>query len=351
LARTLNSQWESVPGSQGLSMFFLKTRRQDGSLNNIQIVKMKNKLGTRQLPTAELLLDGAKAELMSSEGRGISAISSMLTVTRLYNTIMSVGAMRKICSLSRDYATRRTAFKQTIHKHPLHVQTMARMEVETRGCCALMLDLARQLGLQENDVINDQDALLFRLMTPVAKLYTGKMAVAIVSEGLECFGGQGYIEDTGIPSMLRDAQVLPIWEGTTNVLSLDVIRAIKKTNGEVLRAFGARVTQITSKSSTHPRLSDPSAALNKTVSDVLNLVSANPELLLHCGRDLAYSLAQTYIAALLLQHAVRSRCTYDLDVAVYWMNRELAPVLRHAQGYNNNTMDSLSNIVYQNYHD
>lgn len=123
------------------------------------------------------------------------------------------------------------------------------METETRGCTALVVDLARQLGLEECGMIDDSDRLLLRLMMPVAKMYTAKKAVANVSEGLECFGGQvstpnhqtififltgcffdqGYIEDTGLPSMLRDAQVLPIWEGTSNVMALDVLRAIAKT--------------------------------------------------------------------------------------------------------------------------
>ena len=101
-------------------MFYLKTRKSDGSLNNIEVVKMKNKLGTRQLPTAELLLDGVDAELISHPGRGISSISSMLTISRLHITNSSVGLMRKITSFARDYATRRTAFGE---------KTLSRMDV------------------------------------------------------------------------------------------------------------------------------------------------------------------------------------------------------------------------------
>ena len=81
------------------------------------------------------------------------------------------------------------------------------METETRGCTALVMDLARQMGLEDCGLLTDSDRLLLRLMMPVAKMYTAKKAVANISEGLECFGGQGYIEDTGLPSMLRDAQV------------------------------------------------------------------------------------------------------------------------------------------------
>merc|ERR1719315_564179 len=117
-----------------------------------------------------------------------------------------------------------------------------------------MLDLARQLGLHDVAAISDQDLLLLRLMTPVAKLYTAKMAVATVSEGLECFGGQGYIEDTGIPGILRDVQVLPIWEGTSSVMSLDVVRAIQKTKGEAMAAFHHRVSSILKNASNYPTM-------------------------------------------------------------------------------------------------
>ena len=116
--------------------------------------------------------------------------------------------MRKMTSLARDYALRRRAFGRRLAELPLHLQTLARMEVETRGCQLLLLELARQQGLVESRMANDQDTLLLRLFTPVAKFYTAKASVATISEGLECFGGQGYIEDTGLPGLLRDAQVL-----------------------------------------------------------------------------------------------------------------------------------------------
>ena len=120
LARVVDNRGEVEEGTKGLSMFYLKTRKSDGSLNNIEVVKMKNKLGTRQLPTAELLLDGVDAELISHPGRGISSITSMLTISRLHNTNSSVGLMRKITSFARDYATWRTAFGE---------KTLSRMDV------------------------------------------------------------------------------------------------------------------------------------------------------------------------------------------------------------------------------
>merc|ERR1719186_382360 len=334
LARIADSEGNISPGSRGLSMFYLKTRQDDGSLNNIQVVKMKNKLGTRQLPTAELLLDGVSAQLVSTPGRGVASITSMLTVTRMHNTITSVAAMRKIVSLARDYATRRKAFGGKIQQHPLHLQTLARMEVETRGCCALMLELARQLGLDDSDKLGQQDELLLRLMLPVAKMYTGKMAVAITSEGLECFGGQGYIEDTGLPGLLRDAQVLPIWEGTSSVMAMDVARAVAKTKGEALVAFYSRVTGILTKGQNVGAMKSSCDSLTKALEGTMALLNKNPRILEFAGRDFAFSLAHIYIGALLVEHATLSEKALDNEVVVRWSQRELSPVMKNPEMYN-----------------
>merc|ERR1719510_2242309 len=121
----------------------------------------------------------------------------------------------------------------------------------------LLLDLARQQGLEDKGIIGDEDKYLLRLMMPVAKMFTAKKAVANASEGIESFGGQGYIEETGIPGFLRDAQVLPIWEGTSNVMALDVMRALTKTKGEALRVFRNRILSILRSASTQTSSADP----------------------------------------------------------------------------------------------
>jgi len=349
LARIADSGGNITPGSRGLSMFYLKTRQEDGSLNNIQVVKMKNKLGTRQLPTAELLLDGVSARLVSSPGRGVASIAGMLTITRIHNTVTSVAAMRKIVSLARDYATRREAFGGLIQGHPLHLQTLARMEVETRGCCALMMELGRQLGLDDAGMLGDEDGLLLRLMLPVAKMYTGKMAVAVVSEGLECFGGQGYIEDTGLPGILRDAQVLPIWEGTSSVMALDVARAVSKTKGEALVAFYSRVTGIVGKGQNIEAMKSSCDSLSSALEGTMALLNKNPRVLEFAGRDFAFSLAHIYIGALLMEHAALSEQALDCEIVARWCQRDLSPVMKDPERYSQEQSSTDQLLVYQNY--
>ncbi len=177
LARIVDKDGNSIPGTKGISLFYVETRNIDGNLNGMEIHRLKNKLGTRQLPTAELLLDGTIAHLVSDEGQGISGISSMLTISRYHNSLSSVGLMRRIVHLARDYSQRRCAFGKKIGNHPLHMQTLARLEVETRGNLILMLHLAYLLGLDECSMTTQHEQHLIRLLTPIAKLYTAKQVM------------------------------------------------------------------------------------------------------------------------------------------------------------------------------
>ncbi|KAJ6659154.1 hypothetical protein lerEdw1_019457 [Lerista edwardsae] len=129
LARIMAADGRAEQGSKGLSLFYLEVRDKDGNLNGIEMQRLKDKMGTRQLPTAELLLDGARAYRISAEGRGVASIANMLTITRIHNVISAVGLMRRVIFLARDYATKREAFGKYLKEHPLHMQTLARMEV------------------------------------------------------------------------------------------------------------------------------------------------------------------------------------------------------------------------------
>lgn len=210
-----------------LSLFLLPIRDADDRLNRITIHRLKDKLGTRALPTAELTMHGSSARLIGQRGEGIKTISTMLNITRLYNACCAAAIMRRALVLAEDYACRREAFGQRLADLPLHAETLAEMRAEQRAAMLLVMHLAQLLGRQECGESTAADDQVLRLLVPVAKLYTGKQGIAVTSEALECFGGAGYVEDTGLPVMLRDAQVLSIWEGTTNVLSLDVLRALR----------------------------------------------------------------------------------------------------------------------------
>ncbi|CAG2178245.1 unnamed protein product, partial [Oppiella nova] len=131
LARIADDEGNVLQGTQGLTLFLLKVRDDTSKqLNGIDMIRLKDKLGTRQVPTAELLLDGTVAHKMSEEGRGVAAIANMLQMTRIHNAVGSAGSMRRIISIARDYAQRRKAFGKPISQYPIHMQTLARMDIE-----------------------------------------------------------------------------------------------------------------------------------------------------------------------------------------------------------------------------
>src|SRR5512133_648796 len=230
-------------GSRGLALFYVETRNAGGTTNGVLVNRLKDKLGTRKLPTAELTLDGARAIPVAGLSGGVRNVVPMLEVTRTWNSVVAAAGMQRALELARDYARRRVAFGAPLAAKPLHRDTLAGLEAEREGAFLLAFRAAALLGRAEGGEATSADRALLRAVTPLAKLATAKQAVALASEVVECFGGAGYVEDTGIPRLLRDAQVLPIWEGTTNVLALDALRALAADPAlrPVVEAAGAAI--------------------------------------------------------------------------------------------------------------
>jgi alkylation response protein AidB-like acyl-CoA dehydrogenase len=244
MALTLARPEGNPGGGKGLALFYVETRKADGKLDNILVHRLKDKFGTRKVPTAELTLDGTPAVAVAGEADGVRNIAPMLNVTRTWNSVSAVSYMRRGLALARDYAARRVAFGAPLAEKPLHVDTLAGLQAEYEAGFHLAFFAVELLGRDETDGLDAAGKDLLRLLTPVAKLVTGKQSVAVLSEILESFGGAGYVEDTGLPSLLRDAQVFSIWEGTTNVLSLDVLRALQ--SGGALSALQIEIETLSS---------------------------------------------------------------------------------------------------------
>ena len=226
MALTLARPEGNPAGGKGLALFYVETRDAGGQLDHIVVHRLKDKLGTRKVPTAELTLEGTPALAVAGESDGVRNIAPMLNVTRTWNAVSAVSYMRRGLALARDYATKRVAFGAPLADKPLHADTLAGLQAEYEAGFHLAFFAVELLGRDESDMLDGAGKDMLRLLTPVAKLVTGKQSVAVLSEILESFGGAGYVEDTGLPMLLRDAQVFPIWEGTTNVLSLEVLRAV-----------------------------------------------------------------------------------------------------------------------------
>jgi alkylation response protein AidB-like acyl-CoA dehydrogenase len=232
----------TVTGSKGLAPFLIPryaadspltgfTAPPDSAAPGVSLHRLKEKLGTRAVPTAEVGLAGAYGlPVGNPEGGGLLRMMTLVVVTRLHNAAAAAGGMRRGLSYARAYADARSVAGGRLSANPLHRSTLATLAVDAQAAFALAAHAFALLGRVEVDGDVTAEAQL-RLVAPLAKLTTGKLAVASASEYLECFGGAGYVEDTGLPRMLRDAQVLPIWEGTTNVLAVDVVRALSRDAG------------------------------------------------------------------------------------------------------------------------
>ena len=325
LARIEDENGNTTPRSRGLSLFYLETHDEQGNYNNIQVERLKDKLGTRALPTAELRLDGTKAYLVGEQGRGVKNITHMLNMTRLYNSVSAISYLRRILALLKDYNSKRYVFGKSLGDQPLHIETVADLETNLHGLFHLTFFTVSLLGKEELHKASDEEIKLLRLLTPITKLYTGKIAIQSISEAVECFGGNGYMEDTGIPKILRDAQVLTIWEGTTNVLSLDMLRALEKDQVfEPLMLFISKSIQNidpqfeTQKRKLHDRL----LVLK---SFMIDLTTKEREYSEASARMLSFSLAEVIISLLLLEHGIWEKNNKNtekaLQIALRWIER------------------------------
>ncbi len=285
-----------IEGEEKLSLFYVELRNKKGELQNIQINRLKEKLGTKALPTAELTLQGTPAKLVGESGKGVKTIATLFNITRLYNACCSIGYMRRGIALSTDYAHKRVAFGKKLIDHDLHALTLVNLEIRFEASFLLTFEAIRLLGKEECGKASLSESRCLRLLIPLVKLFTAKEGVAIASEVVESFGGAGYVEDTHIPEILRNAQVLAIWEGTTNVLSLDVLRAMEKEDG--LIGFTEEINRRLHLVSDN----EEAKTIKNSLLEITNFLNnRDPEMVKASARPLAMKLARTFAAALLLE--------------------------------------------------
>ncbi|HVS33678.1 MAG TPA: acyl-CoA dehydrogenase family protein, partial [Thermoanaerobaculia bacterium] len=214
----------AAEGIRGIRTYLLLTRDNPG----VTIERLKEKLGVRSMPTGEVTLRDAPAEEIGD----FRAIAEMMNLSRLYNAVAAVAVIGRAIHEARWYVERRRAFGRRVVEFPLVAETLLDLEAEHLGALLLTFDCVD--ALRRADAGDGEAARLLRILTPIAKAVTGKLAVPCVSECMELIGGNGYIEEWPMPRLLRDAQVLPIWEGTTNILVLDTLRVARKERSHEL---------------------------------------------------------------------------------------------------------------------
>ncbi|WLR54371.1 acyl-CoA dehydrogenase family protein [Mesobacillus subterraneus] len=224
---------EGTPsGTKGLTLFAVPWRKEDGKLNGIKIRRLKDKLGVKAVPSAEVEFDGAEAFVVGDPAKGFYYMMEALNLSRVCNTVASLGIMRRAYREAREYALKRDAFGKKLADFPMIKDSLVKMavklEVETRTVFKY-LPLFEKVMRNEPGV-SEKDIVLNRLYIALLKKETAEQAVHFAHEAIEMHGGNGYIEDFVTPRLLRDAQVLTVWEGTANILGLEVLRLMEKFN-------------------------------------------------------------------------------------------------------------------------
>src|SRR5205823_8731374 len=267
---------------RGLSCFLLP-RWFDGRKNRFALQRLKDKLGNRSNASSEVEFDGANAWLVGDEGRGVHTILEMVNHTRLDCVIGSCGMMRQALVQALHHCAHRSAFGRRLIEQPLMRSVLGDLAIESEASTALMMRLARAYDRR------DDEAPFRRIATAVAKYWICKRAAPFAAEALECLGGNGYVEESIMPRIYREAPLNSIWEGSGNVICLDVLRAL----GKEPQARDALVAELRLSRGADRRLD---AALDAAEAALVQPDEA-------AARRLVESLALALQASLLLRHA------------------------------------------------
>jgi putative acyl-CoA dehydrogenase len=278
---------------EGLSCFLLPRVLPDGTRNSMRLQRLKDKLGNRSNASSEVEYDGAFAWLVGEPGRGVTTIIDMVSATRLDCVLGSAAAIRQACVTAIHYTSVRRAFGATLATQPLMVPVLADLALESQAATTLAMRLA---GAADRAARGDTAELaLLRLALPAAKYWVCKRTPMLVGEALECLGGNGYIEESGMPRLYRDAPLNSVWEGSGNVTALDVLRALARSPGSA----DALLAEIDLAADGDRRLDAAAARLRHELKEA---VAAGTEAQ-YRARRLAGLVAVILQAALLVRHA------------------------------------------------
>lgn len=272
---------------RGSSCFFVPRWRPDGSKNPIHIQRLKDKVGNRSNASSEVEFKEAWGVLVGEEGRGIPTIIEMATYTRLDCALSSAGFIRQALAQALHYTRNRHAFGKALVDQPVMTELLGDMALESEAATLLAMDLASHFGSTD-----PLDVAWRRLMTPAAKFWNCKRAVSLTGEAMEVFGGNGYVEDGPMGRLFREAPVNSIWEGSGNVMSLDVLRAVSR-NPDDAHLVLDHLQDVASQD----------ARVRTQVQTLRDAIQLSPVELERQARRFTQRLVLTAQACLMLQHA------------------------------------------------
>jgi putative acyl-CoA dehydrogenase len=285
-----------VQSGEGLSCVLVPRWTPDGSRNAVRIRRLKDKLGNRSNASAEVEFENAWGVMIGDPGRGLATLLRMASQTRLDCVLGSAALMRQALVQAMHHASRRQAFGQSLIAHPLMANVLADLALESEAACVLAMRLARAVdegthsAVTESGVDTGFARALVRIGTPAAKLLICKQTVSVVAECLEVLGGNGYSEEAPLARLFRETPVNSIWEGSGNVMALDVLRSLG--DPVVLESLQAEFAPVSGRSAVFDR------CWSAWSGQAGHLEGANTR-----ARSMAADLARLWQAALLIQHA------------------------------------------------
>ncbi|KAH9846378.1 acyl-CoA dehydrogenase/oxidase [Lenzites betulinus] len=353
-------------GSRGLSLFLIPVRlplirppgapRPSALTNNIHIHRLKNKFGTKIVPTAELSIQGAEAYLLGEPNQGVKLITPVLNITRVHSAVGSTANLRKCLAIATAHSHGRAikGGKQLLRDTPLHVAELARLHVLYRALVHFTFGSIVLLGKAECGVTSESESLRLRLLTPAIKAFAADKCVAAMEECMTMLGGEGYMEENGITKLIQDGLVEKIWEGTITVLSLDIVRAVQKSSA--LDAFVKWANGILDAcpAPLAANLEEPLTCLREALLALLNAYKAAAHPLV--PRPALFLFSHIASSVYLLEHAVWASKTsepgHEIDAETFrrWVLEGGLDIalenVRRAQTSSQDRVQTDSAIVY-----
>ncbi len=264
LAMVLARTEDAPTGMKGVSLFLLPRTLPDGSPNNYRIIRLKDKMGTRSMASGEIRLEGAKAWLVGELGRGFAQMADMVNNSRLSNGMRAAGLMRRAVAEALHFSRNRRAFGKHLIDMPLMQRQLAKQMVPAEQARTMMFQTAE--ALRRSDAGEAGAYALTRLLTPLIKFRACRDARKVTGDAMEVRGGCGYIEEWGDPRIVRDAHLGSIWEGTSNIVALDVMRAVVRE--DALPVWRAHVNALMARTPWHAEVQQRLHALAEQVQSL-----------------------------------------------------------------------------------
>ncbi|MDX1671536.1 MAG: acyl-CoA dehydrogenase family protein [Balneolaceae bacterium] len=307
-------------GTRGLSLFLVEKQLPDGSRNPMEIIRLKEKLGVRSMATGEVRFTDTIGKRLGEEGNGFKLMAEMINISRLYNSVAAIAGSRRAIIEAWQYLNHRITFGKRATEHPL-VREKFR-ELGSRYLAGFLLTWRAIRAMDNMENGDEEEKELFRMVVPMAKWWTAENAVYTVRECMELMGGNGYIEDFVMPRLLRDVNVLPIWEGSGNIIVLDMLRASEKSEG--MEMASQAISKACDQSST---FGGPMKDEMNRIIDIWNMLKAeNRETVETTAKPLFMRYIHLYQMALLIDERDEESKAW-IDPALMFMAEQLDETL------------------------